>query len=110
MGADAFIGFYGIEEAIPIDADMSALEERTDDRIVRARRCKLDTWFGRITDGRDYFLLIGKKLADLGAEGNEERVIDDGELAFIQSEVKRKLKEAGFAGEPRLILKLEAQD
>jgi hypothetical protein len=109
MGADAFISFYGIEESVRADSDMSALENRTDDRIVRARRIKLDTRFGRITDGRDYFLLIGRKIADIGVEGLEERVLDDGEFAIIQEEVKRKLKAAGFTSEPRLILRLEAQ-
>ena len=50
----------------------TAIEQRTDDRIVRARRSKLDHVCGRITDGRDYHLLIGKKIADLGIEGGEE--------------------------------------
>jgi hypothetical protein len=109
MGADAFISFYGIEESVPADSDMTALEDRTDERIVRARNNRLDTWVGRITDGRDYFLLIGKKLADIGVEGLEERVIDDGEFATIQEEVKGKLKEAGFTSEPRLIFRVEAQ-
>jgi hypothetical protein len=83
MGADAFIGFYGIEEVVPADSDITALEARSADRIVRARWAKLDTWFGRVTDGRDYFLLIGKKFADIGMEGAEERVIDDAEFAAI---------------------------
>jgi hypothetical protein len=57
MGADAFIGFYGIEEVVPADSDITALEARSADRIVRARWAKLDTWFGRVTDGAITFYL-----------------------------------------------------
>ena len=109
MGSDAFIGFYGIEETIPADTDVTPLENRTDDRIVRARKNKLDVWWGRVTDGRDYHLLIGKKIADLGAEGAEGVTITNTDFAGVQEDVKRKLAGAGFVEEPKLILKYEAQ-
>jgi hypothetical protein len=109
MGADAFIGFYGIEETIPAEADMTALEDRTDDRIVRARKNKLDVWWGRVTDGRDYHLLIGKNIADLGAEGAEGSTITNGDFADLQEDVKRRLTVAGFTEEPKLIFKFESQ-
>ena len=109
MGADAFIGFYGIEEVIPADSDFTAIENRTNDRIVRARRSKLDHVCGRITDGRDYHLLIGKKIADLGIEGADEAAYSDSTFVALQADVRKKLKEAGFIAEPRLIFKLDAQ-
>ena len=109
MSADAFITFYGIEEMIPADADLTAIEEQKDDRIVRARKAKLDFWWGRITEGSDYHLLFGKKIAHIGVEGAEGAAITDGDFAIFRDDVKKKLKEAGFVGEPKLILKLEAQ-
>jgi hypothetical protein len=109
MGADAFIAFYGIEETIPVDADVTALEERKDERIVRARKAKLDFWWGRVSDGHDYHLLLGKKIANLGVEGAEGASIMDTDFATLQDDVRKKLKVAGFASEPKLILKFEAQ-
>jgi hypothetical protein len=108
MGADAFISFYGVEAVLSAE-EASALDLKTDDRIVRARRSKLHFHLGRITDGREYHLLIGKKLADLGIEAGEEEAYADADFATIQDEVKRKLKEAGFSGEPKLIFKLQTQ-
>jgi hypothetical protein len=108
MGADAFITFYGIEETIPVDADVTALEERKDERIVRARKAKLDSWWGRLSDGHDYHLLIGKKIANIGVEGSEGASISDADFTTLRDDVKKKLKDAGYASEPKLILKLEA--
>jgi hypothetical protein len=109
MGADAFITFYGIEYSVPAGSDVSSLEKRTDERIVRARRAKLDTWWGCVSDGRDFHLLIGKKIADLGLEGQEQVSVTNQAFTSIQEEVKQKLSEAGFSHEPRLLFKLEAQ-
>jgi hypothetical protein len=108
MGADAFIGFYGIEESLSPE-EIKTLELRTDDRIKRARAAGLQFHFGRVTDGRDYHLLIGRKIANLGVEGDEEAAYSDAEWQTIQSAVREKLKDAGFPGEPKVILKLEAQ-
>lgn len=108
MGADAFTGFYGIEEIVSAD-DAESFDPRADERISRARQKKLHFHFGRITDGRDYHLLIGKKVADLGVQAGEEISYSDVQFAEIQAEVRQKLKEANFTGEPKLIFKLEAQ-
>ena len=109
MGADAFIVYYGIEETISVDADVTAFEERTDVRIVRARKAKLDFWWGRVTDGSDYHLLFGKQIANLGVGGAEGASITDADYAALCDDVQKKMREAGFATEPKLILKLEAQ-
>jgi hypothetical protein len=108
MGADAFVSFYGIEEVLTSD-EAEAFDPRTDGRVARARRNQLHFHLGRITDGRDYHLLIGRKLADLGVQASEEATCTDAEFATIQDEVRRKLKAAGFSGEPKLIFKLHAR-
>ena len=108
MGADAFIAFYGIEEILSLE-EASVLDYRTDDRIARARRNRLSFHLGRVTDGRDYHLLIGKKIADLGVERREEASYVDSEFAVIQAEVKLRLKAAGFSGEPKLLFRLNAE-
>ncbi len=108
MGADAFIGFYGIEEVLSPE-QASAFDQKTDERVARARRHKLHFHLGRITDGRDYHLLIGKKIADLGVQAGEEAAYTDADLAAIQEEVRAKLKDAGFGGLAKLIFKLHAQ-
>jgi hypothetical protein len=108
MGADAFIGFYGIEEVLSPD-EASAVDLKTDERIARARRSKLNFHIGRITDGRDYHLLIGKKIADIGVQAGEEATYSDSEFELIQEDVRKKLREAGFSGAPKLIFKLNAQ-
>ena len=107
MGADAFIGFYGIEEALSAE-QAAEFNQKTDDRVARARRHKLNFHLGRITDGRDYCLLIGKKIADLGVQAGEEASYVDSDFAALQEEVRTKLKDAGFDGVPKLIFKLHA--
>jgi hypothetical protein len=108
MGADAFTGFYGIEYAIS-PAEMEKFDDRNDERVTRARRNRLHFHIGRITDGMDYHLLIGKKIADLGVEAGEQIAYSDKQFAEIQLEVRDRLKQAGFSEEPTLIFKLEAQ-
>jgi hypothetical protein len=108
MGADAFTGFYGIEMTIPV-MEIETFDERNDQRISRARKNKLHYHIGRITDGMDYHLLIGKKIADLGLQAGEHISYSDTQMAEIQSDVRVRLKQAGFTEEPRLIFKLEAQ-
>ena len=108
MGADAFIGFYGIEKVLSPE-QTGAFDQKTDERAIRARKHKLHFHLGRITDGRDFHLLIGKRIADLGLEGGEEASYTDSDFAALQEEVKSKLRDAGFGGAPRLIFMLNAQ-
>jgi len=71
MGADAFTGFYGIEEIVSAD-EADSFDPRVDERIARARQNKLQFHLGRITAGRDYHLLIGKQVVDIGIPSDEE--------------------------------------
>jgi hypothetical protein len=108
MGADAFIGFYGIEVVL-LPGEVTAVETKTDERVVRARKNKLLCHLGRITDGEPYHLLIGKEIAWLGLEHNAAVTCSDDTLAAIQEEVRKKLMNAGFTENPRLIFKIHTQ-
>ncbi len=111
MGADAFAAFYGIRLVIEVedDEDLEPYEDESHDDIQRAHHVDLDTYFGRLTDGEPYFLLVGKQLAVLGVEFDPDCVISDGEFARIAEEVRRKLAAAGFEETPALYLQLDAQ-
>ena len=64
---------------------------------------------GRVTDGGEYFLLVGTILGPYGVENHERDVVPDGELAELMNRTRRLLLEAGLQGEPALHLQLEAQ-
>lgn len=108
MSADAFIVFYGVEMVLS-SHEVGAVETRSDERITRARSGRLDSHLGRVTDGESHYLLVGKKIAWLGLEYESEASCSDDAFTAIREEVRKKLFDAGFAGEPKLIFKLEAQ-
>lgn len=108
MGADSFIAFYGLKYMLA-DAELDAIERGTDHRIIGARRAKLQTHFGRPTDGEPYFLLIGTRLAVLGIQSESERSLDSVELQQTVRDTVAKLEAAGLDGAPKLHLQLEAQ-
>lgn len=104
MGADSFIAFYGIKFALdPDDEDeIDACDEGTDARCVTATQAGLESFTGRMTDGEDYFLYIGRQVAWLGVE-HEQHVAQPSErLSSIAREVNAKLTAAGFVQVPEL--------
>jgi hypothetical protein len=111
MGADAFLVFYGIKVSLDSEDESlwEAIESETDPRILAAQRAGLDTWVGRMTDGEDEFLYIGRNLGSLGDEGSSYLQIGMEELSALSLRVAAKLREAGLEGDPVLHLQLEAQ-
>lgn len=111
MGADYFLAFYGIK--LSIDSDDEAEQEScalgTDARCVRAKAAGLQTHTGRMTEGEDYFLYIGRKLATLGLEAESHAVLPIASIVAIAHDTAERLKHAGFTQEPALHLQLEAQ-
>ena len=85
MGADAVIQFYGIRLRVPRDDKdaIAGLEARTDPRLVAARDVRLDSWWGRLTDGADFHLLIGKRLGVFGSENDAEKQMTLQELSTL---------------------------
>ena len=111
MGADAFVAFFGVKFALDPDDEetLDACGAGTDERCTRAVAAGLKTHSGRMSDGEDYFLLIGRRLAWLGIEHDPYECIAADDLNQIQLDVKRRLHAAGFVEEPALHLQFEAQ-
>lgn len=111
MGADHFIGFYGIKIALdPDDEDVhEACGLGSDARCVRARAAGLQTLMGRMTDGEDYFLFIGQPLASIGVEGDPHVSHAMPHLIALAADVDARLTKAGFSAQPALHFQLQAQ-
>lgn len=108
MGADALIVFYGLRFSLN-DAEVDAIENRTDARVIAAQRAKLQTYCGRVTDGQPHFLLIGTRLGVFGVENESERSIDAPQWEQVTRETTAKLVAAGLTDPPQLHFQLEAQ-
>ena len=109
MGADVFLAFYGLRYTLSA-GELEAVEQRTDARVISARRAKLHTHFGRLTDGEPYFLLVGTRLGVFGVENEPARSYEAAALEQVMRETAAKLQAAGLPGTPALHLMLEAED
>lgn len=111
VGADSFIAFYGIKIAIDQnDQDaLDALETRTDFRLNDARQHGLHVYFGRPTEGENYFLYVGHRIGWLGVENDTYVQVPLDKFSEIATRVQARLKEAGFSENPALHLQLDAQ-
>src|SRR5262249_20758136 len=111
MGADAFVAFFGVKIALDPDDEetLDAVGSGTDKRCKAAKAVGLQTQGGRMTDGEDYFLLIGRRLGWLGLEHEQYVRIAGEDLAELQLDVRRKLQAAGFAEEPAMHLQFVGQ-
>jgi hypothetical protein len=89
-GADSFIAFYGIKIAIdPADEQMrEALDSRSGPRCKAAKRAGLQTHWGRLTDGKDYFLYIGHRIGWLGVENDGHVQVPTDKLAVAAQATK----------------------
>ena len=106
MGADRFVAIYGVKTELS-DDETEAFESRWK---VEARRVKLITWSGRLTDGGPYYVVVGALIADLGIEGRDTQVtLSDAAHADLVLSTRAKLKLAGAPGEPALHFLFEAQ-
>ncbi|KLU03468.1 hypothetical protein RISK_004472 [Rhodopirellula islandica] len=110
MGADAFLVFYGVRETVADDdAAIEALEEGDHPLLSLPRTCGLDSWWGRLTDGSEYHILLGKRVGVFGVENQHDASIDPAGLSVIASEVDALLTKHGISGTPTLHFQLEAQ-
>jgi hypothetical protein len=111
MGADAFVVFYGVRETIPADDtdQLDLLESRTHPLLISARAAGLDRWWGRLTDGSDFHVLIGARIGVFGVENDQELSIDSDELLRLIDAVRASLESSGIRGTPALHCQLEAQ-
>lgn len=111
MGADAMLVFYGVK--IPLDPDDEAAQEAcgdgSDPRCQAAQKVGLDSCNGRMTNGEDYFLYIGRQLGWLGLEHQSYQRLQPTALAKIIDEVDARLAQAGIGGNAALHWQLIAQ-
>lgn len=111
VGADAFIGFFGIK--IDLDPDdetiLDAIEADTDSRCKSANQVGLEACPGRMTEGEDYFLYVGHCLGLIGLQHDSYVKINVDRLTEIQTIVTAKLKEAGFSETPALHFQLDSK-
>ena len=108
MSADAFVAFYGVRYTLSED-ECEAVEQRTDPRVTAARRTRLDSHLGRLTDGDPYYLLIGTSLGVFGVENQSARSVETTEIDRVMRQTAAMLVAAGLPGTPQLHLQLEAQ-
>lgn len=112
MGADAFLGFYGVKIALHPDDEetFEACGVGTDPRCVRARGTGLETWSGRMTEGEDYYLYVGRRVASIGLEAASHTAVSRQSLQALFDDVDRRLATAGLSSTlPALHFQLEAQ-
>ena len=86
-----------------------ALRHALDPRLVAARDVRLDSWWGRLTDGADFHLLIGKRLGVFGSENDAEKQMTLQELSTLAAQTDTLLKDGGFVETASLVFQLEAQ-
>jgi hypothetical protein len=101
MSAPSSLVFYGLRFKLAPE-ELTAVEERTDERIVRARKHKLDHYFGNFSEGEAWFLFIGKKLANLGIECANAAEFSGDELRQVLAATEQRLVQAGFEAPARL--------
>ena len=111
MGADSMYVYYGVRQTIPKDDEEQIAQLENDCHPV----CGLTydntlhfTW-GCLTDGADYFLLIGHELGRFGVEGTHEQCFNDARLMEIMTKTKQRLKAAGISEAPSLHVQLQAK-
>jgi len=112
MGADNVTVCYGLRFGLGdnvSDADLEPFELNADARMVAAAGVELESYFGRVTDGGEYFLLVGVILGSVGVEEESHVEIQDDNLTTRMTRTRELLVEAGLRGRPALHFQLEAQ-
>jgi len=111
MGADAFYVYFGVKRLIAKDDELQVrmLEEGKHPLQSIAKAHTLQVAWGRLTDGEDYFLLIGEEIGRFGVEGVLQREVPRGDLQDLMKKTDGRLKAAAILELPRLIMQLHAQ-
>ena len=111
MGADAFVVYYGTRDTVPHDDEeqIELLETRQHWTQQRARDARLNHWWGRLTDGSDYHILLGKQIGVFGVENDHETSVAPDALQQIMDDVQTVFQKLGIKETPSLHIQLEAQ-
>ena len=113
MGADSMVVVYGLRYSLGLDgevddASLEPFETKEDPRIRAASRAGLETWFGKVADGGEYFLLVGTILGSFGAEGLERAQFTIDELGRVATSTQDGLRQAALEGTPMLHVQFQA--
>jgi hypothetical protein len=107
MSAYACVAFYGLRFEVRSE-EVEALENRSDERILAARKAGLKCYWANFGDpGERYFLFVGAKLGILGPEDESEIALALPQLQTIHESTEAALRIAGLTGEPSLYLQWE---
>jgi hypothetical protein len=102
MSANTCLVYFGLRFEIPADG-LEALETRSDQRIVAARKVGLKSYWGNFAapEAR-YLLFIGAQVAVMGLGNQSQVTLSVPEFEAVVTSVRVKLEAAGLAGTPAL--------
>jgi hypothetical protein len=108
MSAPSCLVFFGLRFDLSRE-EIEPVETRADERVVRARRSRLDHYMGKfVVDGKERWLLfVGKKIANVGPDTGLALDLDRADLERALEDTSRKLVEAGWSGPPRIFIQYE---
>lgn len=110
MGADAFYVYYGVKRKLEPDSpEMELLERENHPIFDKAFDAKLHVTWGRMTEGEDYYVLIGHQIGCFGVENETYREVSADEIRRIIDQTDQRLRQAGIAESPAVHCQLEAQ-
>jgi hypothetical protein len=110
MGADAFYVYYGVKRSVELgSSEMELLEREKHPVFDTAFDAKLHVTWGRMTEGEDYFLLIGHKIGCFGVENETYRQIPAEEMRRIIEQTDQRLRQARITETPAFHCQLDAQ-
>lgn len=107
--SDNFLVYFGIRYTHSAGVDVGLLETGRDPRVRAAKKAGLKTWWGRLTDGEYYFLLIGAEIGRFGAESDLAKSVRIEDLVAMAEQTKQKLLDAGFNEETAIHFQMEAE-
>jgi peptidoglycan/xylan/chitin deacetylase (PgdA/CDA1 family) len=110
MGADAFYVYYGVKRSLePDSSEMELLEREKHPIFETAFDAKLHVAWGRMTEGEDYFLLIGHQIGCFGVQHETYREIPAEEIRCIIEQTDQRLRQADITETPAFHCHLYAQ-
>jgi hypothetical protein len=110
MGADALYVYYGVKRSVePDSSEMELLEREKHPIFDSAFDAKLHVTWGRMTEGEDYYLLIGHQIGCFGVENETYRQVPTDELRRIMEQTDQRLRQAGISETAAFHCQLDAQ-
>src|SRR5438105_4513439 len=110
MGADSFYVYYGVKRRVLLGSpEIDLLEREKHPMFDSAFDTKLHVAWGRMTDGDDYFLLIGHEIGCFGVEGLTDRQISTEDLRRVIEQTDQRLRQAEISETPAFHCQLNAQ-